>query len=66
MMSAIPVSPVKRKQILRVIFISLLLDLVSSYLHYEKSLLTFSDIVYIHPSPLSKAARILPQTRGSR
>ena len=60
-MPAIPVSPVKRKQILRVIFFSLLLDLVSLYLRYKQRLLTLSDIIHLHPSSLSKAPGILPQ-----
>lgn len=55
-MSATPVSPVKRKQILRVIFISLLLDLVSLHLQYAGSLLTtqisFTFILPLFPKLL--------------
>jgi len=63
-MSATPLSPAKRKQILRVIFISLLLDLVCEQITPWARLLTYLDLLYIYPSTLSQAPRILPQPRS--
>jgi len=68
-----PFPPAARKKILRVLFISLLLDLVSlpvlqSTIHALQAAntltLTPPDIIHLHPPPLPPTNLLLPQPRS--
>lgn len=63
--------PAARKKVLRVIAISLLLDLVSlgfasrkSPQHAHSADLLKPDFFYFHPPALPQASRVLPRSRG--
>ena len=65
----LPVSAALRKKVLKVLFISLLLDLVRHpmpplVLHATR--LTGVDIIHLHPAPVPQAHRVLPQSRDWR
>ena len=59
-MSAVPVSQAKRNQILKVVFISLLLDLVYQPSVLELRELTDPDLLYLYPTVVPQAPRVLP------
>jgi len=61
-----PVTPQQRKKILRVLFISLLLDLVSAKLVLPSAKkLTKSDLIHFHPPSLPFSAHLLSRSRDS-
>lgn len=67
-----PVSPERRKKVLKVLFISLLLDLVC----LDSAIPCFSpcpwltlqsqDILHLHPTLVPQTPRVLPQCRNTR
>ena len=65
--AAVAVSPERRKQVLKVLFISLLLDLVSRVDHCPSASTRLTvvplDLLHFHPPALSQAPRILPRRR---
>jgi hypothetical protein len=66
--AAVAVTPERRKQVLKVLFISLLLDLVSRVHHcpYASTRLTVVpclDLLHLYPPAVSQAPRILPRRR---
>lgn len=65
-MAATALPAAKRKQILRVIFISLLLDLVGDPLEPTAHMLMGNplDILHLHTTSLPEAPRILPESRS--
>ena len=65
-MAAKPLDSAKRKQILRVIFISLLLDLVCArgtvaYSLRDSADVQMVDIIHLHSPTLPKTPRVLPK-----
>lgn len=59
-MSGAPIPQAKRNQILKVIFISLLLDLVCQPSVPELRELTNPDLLYLYPTVVPQAPRVLP------
>ena len=63
-MATAPIPQAKRKQILRVIFISLLLDLVGGAPNeMVQPLLTTLDFIHLHPPTIPETPRVLPEHR---
>jgi hypothetical protein len=66
-----PVSPERRKKVLKVLFISLLLDLVcldcsTPCFFPVPSAYTSQDILHLHPTLVPQTPRILPKCRNTR
>ena len=64
-MAATALAPAKRNQILRVIFISLLLDLVQTSVRLRGSNAKgWLDIFHLHPTAVPQASRVLSKPRS--
>lgn len=61
-----PVTPQQRKKILRVLFISLLLDLVSTKMSRAQcKSLTKPDLIYLHPPSFPFSTHLLSRSGDS-
>lgn len=65
---AITITPEQRKKVLRVLFISLLLDLVRNlqstlFISNAQRLILNVDIIHLYSPPIPQAPRILPDSR---
>lgn len=71
MASSSPIDPATRKRVLKVIAVSLLLDLVCLVGHNvaprgQAMWLTIClDLLHLHPATVSETARVLPRSRGA-
>lgn len=67
MAQAVVITPERRKQVLKVLFISLLLDLVSRVVHCPSASVRLTvaplDLLHLHPPAVPQAPRILPRCR---
>lgn len=66
--AAVAVTPQKRKQVLKVLFISLLLDLVSRVNHVSTASTVLTviptlDLLYLYSPTVPQAPRVLPRRR---
>ena len=65
--AAVVITPERRKQVLKVLFISLLLDLVSRVVHCPSTGTHLTvlplDLLHLHPPAVPQAPRILPRRR---
>ena len=65
--AAVVITPQRRKQVLKVLFISLLLDLVSRVVHCPSASVRLTlvplDLLHLHPPAVPQAPRILPRRR---
>jgi hypothetical protein len=66
--AAVVITPERRKQVLKVLFISLLLDLVSRVDHGPSASTRLTvvprlDLLHLHPPAVPQAPRILPRRR---
>lgn len=66
--AAVAVTPQKRKQVLKVLFISLLLDLVSRTNHCPSASAVLTvvptlDLLYLHSPAVPQTPRVLPRRR---